>query len=456
MEELFKQTLSKAFKLKDQGLQKPIPHAQLAETFDLSLDDKVNSEQLAKVVDQIFKYSVNTQSPHFLNQLYGGSTQEAWLGELLVAILNTSMATYEIAPLATLMEKEIIAQVNKQIGFKHVEGLFTPGGSYANMLGIHCARHFHLPETKNVGLREIPPCKIFVSSDAHYSSKKAMNLMGFGEESLVLVKTSPNHKMDVNDLKDKIKQCKSEGSIPLCVVSTAGTTVWGAFDPIQEIQVVCQEENIWHHVDAAWGGLALWSDNKSNQLFEGVEKIDSITIDFHKLFASTVTKGLFLTSHKNILRKANSGGGDKYIFHDEEAIDTGLYSLQCGRRANSLPVWLQWKSRGTDQFKQKINHLEGISEWLVNFFENNQKDFKLLHSPEYMNFCFQVIPQTSETNINKYNRELREKLMERGNFMVNFAKDEKNGTFFRLVLNHWELEQHGLEKFFQELQSIRD
>ncbi|MGH1467786.1 MAG: pyridoxal phosphate-dependent decarboxylase family protein [Bdellovibrionales bacterium] len=459
MKDLFSYILEKGMSLKDEKLADPKSPNELMESFDLNLESKAYSKNPKEIVDAIFKNSVNTQNPRFLNQLYGGSTQESWVGEMLVSILNTSMATYEIAPLATLMEKELISGVNEAVGFSAVEGIMAPGGSYANMLGVQCARHAKNPDLKENGMYESSKYKVFVSKAAHYSSEKSLVLMGLGTSSLVLVDIDEDKKMKVESLKSAVKACIADGDIPLCVVSTAGTTVWGSFDPIEETDKICKEFDIWHHVDAAWGGLALWSPHK-NKLFKGLEEVDSLTIDFHKLFASTLTKGMFLTSRKNVLRGANSGGGTKYIFHndDEEAVnyDTGTYAIQCGRKVDSLPVWFQWKMGGTEQFVNKASELYELASWAVEFVSNKPAEYKLLLSPEYMNICFQILPGDDKIDVGEFNRKVRARLMERGNFMVNFSSTEKDGAFFRLVLSHWGLKQAVLEEFFKELEDIKE
>jgi len=453
---LFQKVLDKAEELPQQKLTNPKSPSELRAAFDLDLEDKAYTKDVGALIDGIFEHSVNTQNPRFLNQLYGGSVKEAWLGELLTSVLNTSMATYEIAPLATLMEKEVLSAINKSIGFENFNGLMAPGGSYANMLGINCARYAHSSALKMEGLSS-NIYRVFVSEDAHYSSEKALGLMGLGMDSLVKVKTDANKKMSVESLKSEIAKCKEQGLIPLCVVSTAATTVWGSYDPIQEIQELCSAENIWHHVDAAWGGLALWSDRK-NKLFAGIENVDSITLDFHKLMASTLTKGVFITSKPEVLKGANSGGGTKYIFHnsgDESAdMDTGTYALQCGRRVNSLPLWLQWKMGGTEQFTNKVTELYSLVDELTGFIRSHS-EYRLLLEPEFMNICFQVLPSDDKVDVGEFNRKMRDRLMERGHFMVNFSSTPENGAFFRLVLSHWGVTSEILKEFFEELRAVK-
>ena len=458
MEEFIKSIFARARKLKGEKTTLPTPPEEIRANFDLELSEESLDPEAAlpSLLEGIFKYSVNTQSPRFLNQLYGGTSEITWVGDLLTSILNTSMATYEIAPLATLMEKELIRAINQEIGFQQIDGLMVPGGSNANMMALHCARYARNNSIKEDGLFGRRKLHVYYSGDAHYSTLKAMSQLGMGTGQLIKVAVDKNHRMSVEGLERAIEQSVSDNAVPLCVVSTAGTTVWGSFDPIDEIQNVCEEHSLWHHVDAAWGGLALWSDHKDT-LFRGVERVDSITMDFHKLMGSSLTKAFFLTKHPEVMYGANSGGGETYIFHPtdcDKMLDTGKYALQCGRKVDSLSLWLQWKLQGTARYRKKVAELCGLKQWCVEFLEKNAVKFRLIHRPEFMNICFQIIPDHPDEDFGKHNRAIRENLMANGDIMVNFSSSPEHGEFIRLVLTQWELDRQILAEIFEELERL--
>lgn len=259
-------------------------------------------------------------------------------------------------------------------------------------------------------------------------------------------------------LKEAVKNSRAAGAVPLCVVSTAGSTVWGAFDPIDEIQDFCELHQMWHHVDAAWGGLALWSERK-DELFPNINRVDSITMDFHKLMGASMTKAFFLTAKPEAMYGANSGGGESYIFHsadDEQNLDTGSYALQCGRRVDSLSLWLQWKLQGTSCYRRKIAELYDLQSWCVDYITSRPNRYALIHQPDYMNICFQIQPKDSALDVGEFNRALREKVMAQGDIMVNFSSTSETGVFFRLVLNQWGLSQLILKEVFDYLEDLAD
>jgi len=145
--------------------------------------DGLPLEELLSTLDDCLRYSVRTGHPHFLNQLYGGFDPAALVGDLYASALNTSMYTYEVAPVATLMELELIDRMNALVGFDGGEGIFCTGGSNANLIGVLCARDRAFPESKARGLHRDRRPVIFVSDQAHYSFLKAANLWGWASRT---------------------------------------------------------------------------------------------------------------------------------------------------------------------------------------------------------------------------------------------------------------------------------
>lgn len=222
---------------------------------------------------QVARYSVNTGHPYFVNQLFSSVDPYGLIGQWLTDALNPSVYTYEVAPVFTLMEEEVLREMRKIVGWTDGEGdgIFCPGGSIANGYAISCARHYYYPEIKAKGVYAIPKLVLFTSELAHYSTKKMAMFMGIGSDNCILVKTDEFGKMNVNDLEKKVVEAIELGATPFLVTATAGTTVYGAFDPLKAISVVCKKYNLWLHVDAAWGGGALMS-RRHKHLLNGIEQ----------------------------------------------------------------------------------------------------------------------------------------------------------------------------------------
>jgi glutamate/tyrosine decarboxylase-like PLP-dependent enzyme len=402
-------------------------------------------------IENFLKYSVRTSHPNFSNQLSANIQTESLIGEFVSGVVNSTMATFEMTPVATLMEAKLVEEINKLIGFEDdADGIMLTGGSNANLMAIHCAREKFDPTIKNKG-NQGKDFVIFVSEEAHYSHKKAMMVMGLGIDNLVLIKSDDAGKMIASDLDKKIEQVKTSGKIPLMVCSTAGTTVFGAFDPIDEINTVTKKHNLWHHVDGAWGGAVMFS-NKYKQLMKGIEDVDSYTFDAHKLMGTGLITSFFTTKHKNILFESNSGGGSQYIFHDYEnaEFDTGRKSIQCGRKADSLKLWLLWKSKGHQGMEDFIHRQYDKQKILVEIINENPR-LKLIKKPEFLNVCFQVIPKDKSVDINEFNLNLRFKLMKEGRFMTNFSRLDDGTIFFRHIFANSNTESHHIEELIEYL-----
>ncbi|NER49411.1 MAG: glutamate decarboxylase, partial [Symploca sp. SIO1A3] len=181
----------------------------LQEKLDLSLPDEgVTLEELIPIVESYLQYSVRTGSTQFFNLLFSGSSIPGILAEMVTSATNTTMHTYDVAPVATLMERELIKNLNSLVGFQQGEGLMVTGGSNANLVGMLCGRHKVLPEAKLKGLGH-HRLVAFVSEQAHYSYAKAANLMGIGIENLVKVNSDREGKMIPEALEAAIQQSLS-------------------------------------------------------------------------------------------------------------------------------------------------------------------------------------------------------------------------------------------------------
>ncbi|MDJ0901600.1 MAG: aminotransferase class V-fold PLP-dependent enzyme [Xenococcus sp. MO_188.B8] len=422
----------------------------LKKKIDLTLpDDGATLEELLPIVESYLQYSVRTGSTQFFNLLFSGYSIPGILGEMVTSAANTTMHTYEAAPVATLMEIELIKKLNDLVGFNEGEGLMVTGGSNANMIGMLCGRHQVLPEAKLKGLGN-HQLVAFVSEQAHYSYAKAANLLGIGIDNLVKVESDNDGKMISEALEVAIQKSLSEEKTPFFVGATAGTTVLGAFDPLPAIAEITSQYGLWLHVDGAWGAPVLFSD-KHKHLLVGSELVDSFTWDAHKLMGVPLICSAILVRDKGILRQACSGGGTDYLFHDDEneSYNLGQMSLQCGRKVDALKSWLCWKYYGNKGYQKQIDNLFEIANYATEYIRNCD-NLELIAEPEFLNICFRYISQEHKfdsTALDDLNLEIRQKLIHSGAAFVNYAHYQGK-TIIRLILANSELKKADLEKFF--------
>lgn len=428
------------------------PAAQIHEKFDFSLSE--SSSNLNDVRSQLLNYmdnAINTQSPYFVNQLYGGAHPIAVVSEWVNAFMNTSMATYEIAPMATIFEKQILKSLADLMNWPTHDGLMVPGGSYANMMALHLSRFAQNPAVKLLGHNE--KNIVYISDQAHYSTKKAAHLLGYGENQVRVVASDEKFRMNTEDLQFAIEQDLAAGFKPTLVVSTLGTTVFGAIDPIAATQQVCEKFKLWHHVDGAWGGPLVFSDES---IRKALSLVDSVTFDFHKLLGGTLTKAIFITQKEGLLSQANSCAGTQYIFHEDEDsfFDTGTKAIQCGRKVDSLSLWMTWKFLGNSGYRTYVTDLMKLREHALKLVK--KYDYQILHEPEYLNICFKVpfdgsteAAAQNSAESNSFQKLIRRELIKEGHVLVNYSSSEQHGVFFRLVLNHLRLNEKVLDRIFE-------
>ena len=299
-----------------------------------------------------------------MNPLWGGLNVAGFAGEVIAALTNQSMYTYELSPIATLIEQAIVERMMEIVGYAEGFGTLTTGGSNGNMMGMLCARQASDPMSSITGF-DGSKYVAFVSSEAHYSVLMSANVVGIGYQNLVKVACDSRGRMKPESLVEEIVRARTNGQIPFCIIATSGTTVRGAFDPLKEIANIAHDNNIWLHVDAAWGGSSLFS-KRFRKLMDGVELADSVCWDAHKMMGMPLICSVFLTKSKDTLRAVCAHGDEAhYLFHeDTKDIDLGRYSLQCGRRNDSLKLWIAWREIGDAGWAKMVERYCDLSDYL--------------------------------------------------------------------------------------------
>ena len=407
---------------------------ELKSIFQSNFETGSNDEELIQNIKNYIKYSVKTSSKQFHNQLFAGTNLPALLGELTSVVMNASNYTYEVSPIGTIMEKELINKMISKVGYISGNGTFVTGGSNGNLLAMLCARHHLLKSIKNVGLYNLPKLTLFVNEKAHYSFEKAANVLGLGIDSVIYIKTDINGEIIPEELDTQIQNSIDRGEKPFFVVATACTTEYGSFDPIEEIHKITQKYNLWFHIDGAWGGSILLSE-KHKHFLKGSELSDSFVWDPHKLMSIPLVCSVFLTKHDDLLESTVTTDKSGYIFHEHELVeyDLGRQSLQCGKRVDALKLWLAWNYYGDRGWNDRINHLFDISKKVSEFIKT-QDELELIVEPKSLNILFRV-KCNDELDSNKFNLAIRERMRLDGTSMCNYTIINKQVVFRLIIIN---------------------
>ena len=393
------------------------PESRL-KTTDLKLPlEGLGPQTVMDDIDEFLKQCVNTNRAGFMNPLWGGLNITAFAGEVISALTNQSMYTYELAPLATLIEQTIIRRMSEIIGFSEGFGTLTTGGSNGNMLGMLCARQSILPQSSKVGF-DGRKYVAFVSSEAHYSVLMSANVIGIGHQNVIKVACDEDGRMKPSSLQEEIDRSRRNGFIPFCIIATSGTTVRGAFDPLGALASIAHKESIWLHVDAAWGGSSLFS-SKKRHLMDGVELADSVCWDAHKMMGMPLVCSAFIVKDEKVLGSVCSHGDvAHYLFHEEtKDIDLGRFSLQCGRRNDALKLWLAWREIGDSGWSSMVEKYCSLADYLQQRVID-EPNLEMMSHREWTNVCFRYNDNSGKHDLNKLNIEIRNRLIREGEILV--------------------------------------
>ena len=456
--------LSKLFELLESELNKDFSNTkvldykspnEMIEHLDLDIKEISNGEiDLYNSIDKYMTGSVDTAHPLFSNQLWAGRNYPALISEFVTTLRNTSVYTYETAPAATIIETYMIDMLCKKMGFENGDGTFLTGSSNANLISLLVARNTLFPEIKSKGLSNQPELCFFVSEHSHYSFEKAANVLGFGEENVIKVKADSNHRMIPSELKLSIENAIKIGKKPFYVCGTAGTTEVGAFDPLTELQQIAKKYNLWFHTDGAWGGALIFS-NTHKHLLKGIQNSDSISWDAHKLMGIPLICSVILLKDNNQLLPAVCEQTSDYLFHEHEYddLDLGKKSIQCGRRVDSLKLWLSFKYYGMKGYEERIDKMVSLANYITKKIQSNSS-FELLAPTTYcnVNFRFNFDSDLSLEEINEINLVARDEMYKEGKALFNYCYiDEK--LSIRFILANPDVEISDLDYILSEFQS---
>lgn len=426
--------------------------SELRKILDLDRPDKAGDwQEIFHWVDKYLAYSVKTNHPAFVNRMWGGANLPSIVGEIVVALSNTSACTYESAPVSTLLEKYMIQQMLELVGFPQGEGQMTTGSSNANMIAMMAARNLTIDSVKQTGLFGQQKLFAFVSRDSHYSMDKAANILGIGIDQLIKVELNKYGAMDPLELEQAINRVLANGDLPFFVAATAGTTVRGAYDPVDSILELRRKYNFWLHVDGAWGGAVMLSTPLREKFLPDLAEVDSFTCDFHKMFGtSLMCNFLLINRNPHTLAKILGAGDTSYLFRDEnnhEIEDLGPASLQCGRRVDSLKWFLDWKFFGRKGFASRIEKYLELCNYAESWIDQSV-ELEMAAPLVSFNICFRF--KVPEDESDSFNLVLRTRLHRQGISLVGVVYIDGR-LALRLLITNPAAEQTDIDNFFNNL-----
>jgi aromatic-L-amino-acid/L-tryptophan decarboxylase len=322
-------------------------------TKPMALDDTV-----ADVERMLRTWHVQVTHPRYFGLFNPSVTLASIVADTLVAMYNPQLATWRTSPAANEIERHTLGWLRDKFGLPaNAIASFASGGAEANLSAVTVALTRAFPDYGEGGLRQLAAAPtVYLTQEAHHSFEKIAHLTGLGRRALRRVATGPDLKMDLGDLARRVAEDRTGGFAPFMVIGTAGTTTAGAIDPLPELARFCRSEDLWFHVDAAWGGAAIVSPLLRSHL-AGIGDADSITCDAHKWFSVPMGAGMFFCRHPGAVRSAfraeTSYMPGKMA---DDILDPYTSSAQWSRRFIGLKLFLALAERGEAGYIGMIEH----------------------------------------------------------------------------------------------------
>jgi len=393
-------------------------------------------KEVFELVERMVRLTPRTATKRFFNQLFGGRLWVATGADMLASFLNNSMYTFKAAGVQVLIEREVIRKMCEAVGYEEGEGTFAPGGSISNLVAMVVARNEKRESVRNEGM-DGRRYTVYTSDQSHYSIVKNAGIVGLGRKNVRKVDTDERGKMKPRALRERIERDLAAGHVPLLINGTAGTTVLGAHDPLDELAAVAAEYGVWFHVDGAWGGSALLS-RRTRHLLAGCERADSFTWDAHKMMGVPLVASAILMRRKGLLKK-HFREEATYLFQTEgEEYNPGRWSIQCARRNDALKVWAAWQYYGDEGYAARVDKLRGLAEYAAERVRKHP-EMELIVEPEMTNVCFRVAGKSSES--------VCEALEKRSLMKVGYGMF-RGKSCIRLVCVDAALEREDIDTFF--------
>ncbi|MGB1285313.1 MAG: pyridoxal phosphate-dependent decarboxylase family protein [Aggregatilineales bacterium] len=398
---------------------------------------------LDAVRTDIFPYPMGNASPRFFAWVNSPPAPLGIIAEMLAAGHNPSVAGGDHS--ATYVEHAVLNWLKTIMGYSAESGsILTSGGSVANLVGLAVMRH-----VKSAGnireqgfMAESAPMVVYASEQGHSCIQKAIEILGIGNENLRRVRVDADFRMDMDDLREKIAIDKAAGLRPVCVAASAGTVNTGAIDPLSAIADICETNDLWFHVDGAYGAVGILDETVAS-LYSGIDRADSIALDPHKWLYVPIECGCTLVRDKQAMRDTFSLVPE-YVRDDREMPWFMEFGIQQTRSFRALKLWMVMQQIGLDGYRELITRDIELRKSLDEKIAARD-DFEHIASGDLSITCFRYAPAgIAEEQLNQLNTDLLDIVQREGQFFLT-KTILNNKTVLRVCIVNFRTTDNDLE-----------
>nr|WP_232371171.1 pyridoxal-dependent decarboxylase [Desulfogranum marinum] len=374
----------------------------------------ISAEELCRKLEDLLPYGVGNTHPRFFGWVHGAGNPGGILAEITGAAMNANLGGRDHG--AIYVEKQVLEWCRQMMGFpEDSSGLIVSGTSMATIIALKAARDQRLGfECRKKGVGRFVLVG-YASAQAHSCLGRAFDLLGIGSDSLRKIPCDANFRMDLGALKKAIEKDRAQGKTPFVVIGTAGSVNVGAIDDLETLSDIAALENLWLHVDGAFGATAILSSEIRDRL-AGIERADSLAFDFHKWLHVNYDAGCVLVRSGEVHLKTFSGRPE-YLLEAGQGLAAGNpwpvdYGPELSRGFRALKIWTHFLEHGTDKLAQAIEENCLQASYLKKKIQDSST-LELL-APVTLNIvCFRHDSENGK-NVDELNKEIVITLQEKG------------------------------------------
>ena len=364
---------------------------------------------LVSLVRVISEASLALSHPRYSAQQVAAPVPAAALVESVVAAMNQSLAVWEMSPIATTVDRDLMAGFKKLFGYpRAAEGSLVPGGAFANLTALLAARDALAPRASKTGQARIA---IIVGAQAHYSIARAAAILGLGRDAVFRVPLDAEYCTDVEQLTQSFASARKAGFRKFILVGSSGSTPTGSFDNLVALAEIARKHRAWFHVDAAHGaGLAF--SRRFRWRLKGLSRADSIIFDPHKMmFMPLAAGGVLVRDGARLSGPLQEQA--PYLFGSKRRWpDLGQLTIACSQRFDALKIWLVWRVYGGELWDHLTTQVCEVAQAAFQYCSES-KILEPVHEPHSNIFCFQL-RRPRDHDSDRHCWAIKEKLNESG------------------------------------------
>lgn len=385
------------------------------------------TQALSEMSQWFTEHAIDPSDPACAAHLHTPPLAVAVAADVVAGAVNSSLDSWDQGPSGVAVEAEVVRALARLTGYdpETATGAMTSGGTESNLTGLMLARE-HAARASAGNGTDGARRRILCSADAHFSVARSAGVLGLGEDAAVEVPLDDRRRMDPDGLRETLADVEAAGEVPIAVVATAGTTDLGTIDPLPEIAEITEARRLWLHVDAAYGGGAMFS-HRLAPLLGGLERADSVAIDLHKLGWQPVAAGLFLVRDAALFDPLQRRVAYLNAEDDEQAGYRSLLgrSLRTTRRADALKVAVTLRALGRSGLGALVDRCHDLARYAASRVTADPR-LELHAAPELTTVVFRYRPGSGDPD--PVNAALRRCLLTEGRAVV--GRTEFDGAVY--------------------------